>query len=294
MEDYWEEVPSHVMLVGTATYNHKKYENFDFIPVKTFQHYRYGAVTSDYSYSVRENSILPQFYIGRIPCSTNEQLSNYLRKIYSYENAKNENIVYYKRLRTLNIVTDSLIYNNLENIVNNNFPKTRFLDRLLLWKTSGPYEGSTATLLEKMDMGLGVLNYFGHGAGEIWANSRLLLPSDIDKLNKNNFLPVIYSWTCFGANFASRTKDNDLGLTEKMIFTNKKGGVAAISASGNTTFSNNFEIYSEVLAAKQERYNTLGEMFTITKLIFIKIILIGTIMKERKIYFNFQFLEIQH
>ena len=272
MENNWEQVPEFVMLVGSCGYNHLKSPDNDFVPLVTFQHFRYGSVVSDYKFSTiidpsgDDRTYFPQFYIGRIPCRTNDQLSNYLKKAAAFQRGENEGLSFQKRLRNLCVLTDEDQYPALKEVIDNEFPMTEFLDRMLLWSEEEPYQGGTATLLDKMDLGIGQLNYFGHGSGQIWANSRLLLPEDVDDLRKNDYLPVIYTWSCFGGNFPSdKAGEFDLGLSDKMLFTDRKGGVAVISASGNSQFSENFQIYQKVLKNQKNKVATLGKLFTKAK-----------------------------
>lgn len=269
----WSEVPEFVNLIGTASYNHKSNPDDDFVPLKTFQHYQHGAVVSDYLLSVHDDSgsatYTPQFYIGRIPCACNTQLSDYLEKVLKYEKPVESalGVNYQKRLRSLDIISDPDVYPGFLTTTLPYKSKFEFPDRMLIWSNEEPYQGGTASLLEKFDRGVGQVNYFGHGSGEIWANSQLLLPQDVERLAANTTYPVIYTWSCYGGNFPTRPSDNysDLGLSEKLLFADKKGGVAIISASANSQFSTNFKIYAEVLKKQKAKSATLGELFTQAK-----------------------------
>ncbi len=271
----WSVIPTHVTLIGTAAFDHKKYSNVDLVPFKTFQHFKRGAVASDYILSTMDEGVLeedkraPQFYIGRIPAKNNDQLNSYLDKVERYESPSLDGPQFIKRLKDYYILTDAPEYDNLKEIINNHTEKIRFQDRLLLWNDTvsvvpPEYQGGTATLQYKWDEGLGEVNYFGHGSGEVWANSSLLLPEDIESFLRNDYLPIIFGWTCFSGNFVlDPLKDeDDLGLTEALLFTYKKGGVAVVSPTGNSQFEQNFEIFTEVNRNKLKEYPTLGEYFT--------------------------------
>ena len=265
----WEQAPEFVTLIGTSSFNHIATQEADFIPVMLFQHYRYGSVASDYKYTIMDNSSpAPQFYLGRIPVVNNDQLSNYFEKVLAYEDHSSTGLSYQKWMRELEILTDEVMNDSLNYVIYNNFEKNNFIDKMLLWTNEEPYQGGTATLLEKMDRGLGVLNYFGHGSGEIWANSRLLTPDDVDDLTRIDYLPVIYAYTCFAGNFASKSgsaEEQALDLSSRLLLTKRKGGVAIIAPTGNSQFEQNFKIYKKILEKQQEETETLGELFTKAK-----------------------------
>lgn len=262
----WNRPPTYVFLIGTSTYRSIQKPELALMPFVTFQHYNYGTAVSDYLLSMKEyNDVVPQFYIGRIPASTNEQLSAYLEKSMEYENTANEGLAYQKRLRDLYILTDEDKYPLLTDVIENKLSNTVFHDRLLVWSDEEPYQGGTISLIDKMDRGLGRLFYVGHGSGQIWANERLMLTEDVDRLAVNDYLPIIFSFSCYTGNFPEGSGSNtinDLGLGGAFIFTERKGGSALVTSVGQSHFNTNFQIFENLIDNENSDNQTLAQWFT--------------------------------
>jgi len=117
---------------------------------------------------------------------------------------------------------------------------------------------------ELMDAGLLMLNYTGHGSTSQWADEKLLMNSDIAKMN-NRCLPLWVTATCdFTRYDAAETSGGEL------VFLKENGGGIALFTTTRIVYSsNNYTInkcFLDNIFAKNNgvRY-TLGEIMNLAK-----------------------------
>ena len=93
----------------------------------------------------------------------------------------------------------------------------------------------TDKIIDKINSGISMINYIGHGTSEVVADEHLLTLSDIDRISiENNKLPVWIVGTCSFGNYI-----NENCLAEKIL--NKgNAAIAVISTTGGISYQANF------------------------------------------------------
>lgn len=117
---------------------------------------------------------------------------------------------------------------------------------------------------ELMDAGLLMLNYTGHGSTSQWADEKLLMNADIDKMN-NRCLPLWVTATC---DF-SRYDASEISGGEKVFLKENGGGIALFTTTRIVYSDNNSKInkaFIKKIFAKNNgvRYS-FGEIMNLAK-----------------------------
>ncbi len=101
-------------------------------------------------------------------------------------------------------------------------PGTFDVERLDTRSTS-PYVGSTSDVVRLFDRGMAVVNFVGHGGGNVWSDAGLFLLDDVPLLNNGDRLPLVFSLTCFTGLFDNPEEISALG--EALIKIPGKGAI---------------------------------------------------------------------
>ncbi|MCK0130881.1 type IX secretion system sortase PorU [Flavobacteriaceae bacterium F08102] len=104
-----------------------------------------------------------------------------------------------------------------------------------------------------------LINYFGHGGEDGWANERILEVPQINAWNNENTLPLFITVTCEFSRF-----DNPLRPTAgEFVFLNPKGGSTSMITTTREIFISVGQRFNEILFQKLLGYN--GEDYTIAE-----------------------------
>jgi hypothetical protein len=103
---------------------------------------------------------------------------------------------------------------------------------------------ATEDLVNQINRGTLMINYFGHGDPDTWAHESILNRArDLPKFQNDYRLPVWVAATCTWGKFDNPSRPS---MSEELIWLSEKGGIAVISASrpvyvsGNTKFTSDF------------------------------------------------------
>jgi hypothetical protein len=83
-------------------------------------------------------------------------------------------------------------------------------------------------LIDRLNRGLGIVNYFGHGNIDQWRGD-LLTSTDADALVNGEMRPVVFAITCLNGYFQDPALD---GLAESLLKAERGGAVAVWASSG--------------------------------------------------------------
>ena len=198
---------------GTLNYTRR------FIPAMRMQTIKFGAVSSDFWYSLIEgNDYIPEFAIGRFSVSSIEELDISVKKTLEYLQNPGQkwesniiNIGGYEV--TFKDQSETLIPREIENGFN---PIRLYIDK---YSEGGSFYGTTDSLVNYINSGVSYINFFGHGGGAVWADRSLLNLDDIDLINNSGKYPFVTSMTCFSGDV---TNPNALG---RKLLSKEDGGV---------------------------------------------------------------------
>ena len=223
--------PTYVLLVGDGNYavRSQSARAVNFVPVYHYQTIKFGAAASDTWYTlVSGNDLVPDYFIGRLPARTNEELNHMLEKILSYETHPANGDW---RNRLLMIAGhDKFFHEQNAELARDELPKRFLVQKFTSFPPSDPFYGDTQKLLSYFDQGVSYVNFMGHGGGAVWADNLLFRFDDIRLLKNAPNYPIITSMTCFTAAFDSPSEVSCLG--EQLLKLDHQGAVAFLGASG--------------------------------------------------------------
>ncbi|MCD6170700.1 MAG: hypothetical protein J7J76_09160 [Candidatus Latescibacteria bacterium] len=229
----WQRAPSFVLLAGDGSWDYKDLygRGNQWIPPYCAYTQKYGYTECDHLYScLIGDDLLPDLFVGRLPVSSSQELETVIDKIIAYETSSQFGS-WRRRLLFIGGL-GSEFRSQSEELIANFVPPQFDASRLYVWSSSpetDPYFGGTQTLIDKIDQGLLLINFLGHGGGAIWSGAQLFNCEDVGRLHNTGRLPFVISLTCFTASFAS---PYGTSLGEQLLKSEGKGAVGVFGASG--------------------------------------------------------------
>ncbi len=243
--DHFETAPEYVLLLGKSiSYNQMYPLIFNQCLVPTF-----GQNPSDNMLAVRNiKGYIPQLAIGRVPAKNEADVNAYLQKIIQHETALNINScdkadrLWLKSVVQLAQGNDSIqagyfkgYLKDYEQIFGN--PSwgggVDYTHILSAYGVNAPPSNFTT----KMNDGISLLNYFGHGFGNSWALN-LQSPQTYNNAGK---YPFILSASCLTGNL--HNTGNSSSMSETYTMANQRGAIGFLSSTsiGIASFIHSFQ-----------------------------------------------------
>jgi hypothetical protein len=267
--------PQYLLLFGTGSFDYKNIlaGNNHFVPAwqsSESLNLVSSMCTDDY-YGWLDNGEGIEGYmdigIGRLPVKTGAEATAMVNKIISYAsdpatfgNWKNE-VCYTADDGDINLHLDqaeelALISAEKYNVTKN------YLDFYTLVQTpEGPrYPEANALINEKINVGLFMINYIGHGSPESLAEERVVESDDIETWENSDRLPVMIASAC---NFA-RFDDPEINSGGVQAVLKEYGGIIGLFGAVRSTYaSSSYEINKsliELFVDQDNSIQTLGGM----------------------------------
>lgn len=252
--------PRFLLLAGDASYDPRNYlkgMERDLVPTQTVFTTFSGWTSSDVWYALLEEGpeARPALAVGRFPAQTAEQITVMVAKTLAYE--RQADAVAWRKTALL--------------IADNDEPgfaeETReFVDRLegyIADEIVITEDGTAArnALLQAFGGGRGLVGYFGHGSVTLWAKEKIFGVEDVERLNNQDRLPIVFTVTCLSGFFEH---PNTPSLGEALLRNRSGGAVAALVPSSAAVLTDQRLLARELAAAlarseDAESYRTLGE-----------------------------------
>ena len=187
--------------------------------------------------------------VGRLPVSTEQELSHYMDKVREYEkvglfdhsewrstlllaadDALNSHIVDYTEHTKLQEMLARSI-DSMATAQNHqwNLKKMYLLDYPA--DASGQKKDAVDDFINMINQGALITAYFGHGSMTEWASEGLLKPSYIAKVFNRGRLTILNSFSCTVGRFDMGTARS---LSEEFVLTSQVGSIAAVGSTRET------------------------------------------------------------
>lgn len=272
----------YVLLMGTGNYDYKrKIRN---IPLHIPVYYNYRDDLFDDYFSITDpKTTFPSCAIGRITCESAREAAAVVRKIREYEDPDLADFSAWRNralfvadddkqgdredpVWTLHCISSDQASDSLTN-------KWKSLDlrKVFLfeyeWDSSRRKPGATRAIINQINNGVGIVNYFGHGSYYLWSDEEALNISDLGKLYNKNQYPVVLSFSCSVGKFDQPGAECLSGALVKL---ENAGAIATISScresysDGNTRLAYNF--YNQLLDSGS-RMQSIGIMLVKGKIL---------------------------
>ncbi|UCS91892.1 type IX secretion system sortase PorU [Echinicola marina] len=214
--------------------------------------------------------------IGRLPVINPQEAKNIVDKIIHYENTALQLGNWKSKLLFLADDGDNNIHlkhseAHIERIREEHpefMTEQLYLDDFKQLQ-EGDYQSAPAAkaaLTEKLEEGVLLLNYIGHGNENTLMAERIYQTSDLQNWPESKHYPIFITATCeFGRHDSPFIRSG----AEELLMGQKKGAIALLT-TGRPVFSSiNFDLNKAFIAAlfsqKNGQYLSLGEIFKITK-----------------------------
>ena len=223
----WSTKPAYVLLMGNGTFDPRNYLGTtvpDLVPAKLVDTNLLETASDDW-FADFNNDGIPEMVIGRLPARTEDQAAAMVNKIVAYEQAR---AVGWK---------DNVLLVAGQNDAENDFEAYTTALRALLpggLLVTQIFQGSDplahSDLENSINLGVGLVNYIGHGSTEIWAGG-LLSSTDTLALINGLKAPVVIAMTCLNGYFQDVYTNS---LAEALMNAPGGGAVAVWASSGLT------------------------------------------------------------
>jgi hypothetical protein len=244
----WRPAPRYVILAGDATSDPRNYLGAparDLVPTKTVDT-QYMETASDDWFADFDGDGVPEMAVGRLPVRTAAETATVVDKIIGYEQARTP--ASHEAL----LVSD----NGFE-------PATDSLRALLPATTTavtvdrrdGPTDAAVHDrILNALNLGPSIVNYYGHGSVDIWTGAELLRSADAKSLRNAGGLSLFMMMTCLNGYFIEpRTQS----LAEALLRAPHGGAFAVWASSGLTEPGDqiraNEELFRQLAATNSPR-----------------------------------------
>jgi hypothetical protein len=234
--------PSFLILMGTGHYDYKGIRApSPLIPV----YYSGDRVIEDYfTYTKKGNN--PQLAIGRIPCSTHDEAEAIVRKIKETEDPNLADFGDWRN-RALFVADDDMqgdkedpivsmtphhiSSDRVAGIIESHWPYIDMKKVYLYeyeWDNAWEKPEASRAIINEINNGVGVVNYFGHGSDNLWADEHILRNEDISSMYNSRRYPVVLSFSCSVGKFDIPGVEC---LSEAFVKAKNAGAVAAVSST---------------------------------------------------------------
>ena len=219
----WRMQPRFVLFVGDASSDPRNYMgrgDYDFVP-SSFVDTLAMETVSDEWLADFDGDGLAEIALGRLPVRTAEEASQIIDKIVKYDGAPET-----KKVLLVSDLNDGIDFYTALFQIRSLVPQdvnVAQIDRGALGTTA-----AKAELIERLNMGPGIVSYFGHGSIDQWRGD-LLTSSDAAGLENGELRPLVFAITCLNGYFQDPVLDS---LAESLLMSARGGAVAVWASSG--------------------------------------------------------------
>jgi len=260
-ENWPEPAPSFATLMGDGHYDYRRNlgaTNFNFIPpfenssVMSDEHFVYFGPSG---YLDSDTNSIPDMMIGRIPAKSVQDAEEMIDKFYNYDGNPDFSpwrnkvvIVADDNLHPPRSITETYHTNQAETLANDHVPNRFEVSKIYLieypLRTGGEKPEAREALIGAFNSGSLIIDWIGHGSPGLWADEHIFRRSqDIARLTNARRLPLIYTASCSIGFFDDPSFES---FAEELLRSNRRGGVAVISATREVFAGQNAQLNAAV------------------------------------------------
>ncbi len=248
--------PEYIWLIGDGSYDYRNIELTNYqnrVPVFeiTANDDVFSRVSDNYFTAINNSkndmsNLFPELSIGRLPANSVNDIQTYLQKLAAYSRSFQGDDPAKGWQTRLTFVADDECQSggrcgewfhmqqteNIVSLVPHKFDLTK------IYLTDFPTEAgglgrlkpqATAALLNQINRGTLVINFFGHGDPNTWAHEQVLNKGrDLPKIQNGYKLPIWIAATCTWGKYDN---PNIPSMAEAMVWTENAGGIEVIAAA---------------------------------------------------------------
>lgn len=226
---HWHPAPRFLLLVGDSTLDPRNFlgkNEPDFVPTK-FLSTSLLETASDGWFGDANGDGVPEIAIGRLPARTRDEAQTMVSKIVGYDELGRSTP------GSAYLVADSdgqIDFNTPVDQLRGFFPSSFSIE--VARRSDGPSDAAVRKrLFAGLNSGPSVVNYFGHGAIDLWSQGGLFQTKDAVKLTNGRNLSLYVMMSCINGYFVDPSRTS---LAEGLLEAVGGGAVAVIASSGVT------------------------------------------------------------
>ena len=226
----WQISPGFVLLVGDASYDPRDYlalGKSDFVPTRVVELALLETASDDWFVDFDLDG-LPELAMGRLPVKTVEETDAVIAKILAYE-ADPGGAWQQQALMVADENGQDFDFEGISSALKASLPDEFTVEEIFRSQSGA---STRAELLAKLNQGLALVNYTGHGSLDVWGGD-VLTSWDADDLSNGSQLPFFVTLNCLNGFFHDVW---DQSLAEALI-RSEQGGAIAVWASSALTSS---------------------------------------------------------
>jgi len=194
-----------------------------------------------------DSNAVPDMFLGRFPCHSQQEASQMVNKV-----IQNEDPTVAKtgswRNRMLLVADDDmqgLQFDPISGTQSHTSSSERVdsviamlvpaLDIRKVYLFDYPWDAqlekpeASQALVGAINNGVAIVNYFGHGSDEVWADEHILMQTNISNMTNDGQYPIVNSFSCSVGQLDKTGSKHS--LSEDLVVAPKCGAIAAISAT---------------------------------------------------------------
>jgi autotransporter-associated beta strand protein len=221
----WAKPPRFVVLAGDATYDPKNYTGAgdnDLVPTRLVETAFNETATDDWFVDVNDDG-LPDIPVGRLPVRTPDEAASLVAKIVGYDDTT--------RIKSVLLVADAnsgFDFEAADTQLQSVIPKKISVTDIRRAQLGDA--DARSLLLDAINQGQRLVNYYGHGSVLIWSSAPLLRASDAAGFVNQNHLSLFVAMTCLSGFF----QDVSIDSMGESLLKAPAGAVAVWASSGLT------------------------------------------------------------
>ncbi|MDQ2809437.1 MAG: C25 family cysteine peptidase [Chloroflexota bacterium] len=225
----WSHVPQYAVLLGSASYDSHGYTQSgapDLVPTAYVLTHYMGRTASDMALVTPTNGTLPTLALGRLPARTPSEATALVAKLGAYRSTA------HTWGTQASLVADSgedqATFESASEVLAGTLGSTTF-ERLYAGQLG---TGTSAAIINSLNAGRAVLNYYGHGSYQFWSGSNFFNLTSVNSLTNTGHEAFITAMSCQSGDY-----DWAIGtsLLNALLLKPQGGAIGAIGATGAST-----------------------------------------------------------
>ncbi|MCD6386555.1 hypothetical protein J7M23_12370, partial [Candidatus Sumerlaeota bacterium] len=276
---------AYILLVGESSDVHgdpARYPNNaqrDLVPIYKHE-YLNTPVRADTQYAIITGTRIPDIAIGRFSVKEPEEVKACIEKTLGYESGKNKEEGLWRR-RIMFVTDDEKEFSNISEYLIGKHISSEFLP-VRVYQRNFDYANfyrvhrrkkspeATQTLIDELNKGVVLYNYFGHGGPNIWSAERLFhIFEDLSLFRNATRLSFLTASTCDTAWLDYPTEPVSSSMGEILVKTPNKGCVALFAPTTGANPSDHKRLMDEFFNALfKYGFREFGKVYLATKLLY--------------------------
>lgn len=235
--------PKYVLLIGDYSSERMNYqESLKQIPSIWIQNNLIGETVSDLPLMNLDEDQNPDLIIGRIPAQNIDQITNWTKKVISFESSfnflTNREIIALSDGQEPHFAADAQLF--LKGLDSSFTTKAINIEK----------DQSNANLLinKLLQSPIFLISYFGHGSIDTWGKEKIFTKDQIQLLDEQEYFPIFANLTCLTGYYIHPEQDS---ITETLLFEQNVGAAAVLAPTSLTSSNNQSELILNLANALQ-------------------------------------------